>query len=168
MPQLDQTDTYLSQIFWLITSFGLLYLMMRYVLIPRLRNILDARANQIASDLERASTARQDAVEVLAAYERIMSGARHKSDALVREAFEQHALQVKNESDKLQAELDEKFAGVEARVKQARDAALADLERSVQPLIDEVLDKSSDGLVRSSKTRVVAEIRDHVQKQQAQ
>ncbi|MCH9844420.1 MAG: hypothetical protein K0U39_02825 [Alphaproteobacteria bacterium] len=166
MPQLDQTDTYLSQIFWLITSFGLLYLMMRYLLIPRLRNILDARANQIASDLERASTARQDAVEVFAAYERIMSEARHKSETQVREAFEKHALMVKNESDKLQAELDEKFSAVEARVNQARDEALADLERSVQPLVDEVLDKSSDGLVRSSKTRVMAEIRDHVQKAQ--
>ncbi len=166
MPQLDQTDTYLSQIFWLITSFGLLYLMMRYVLIPRLRNILDARANQIASDLERASTARQDAVEVLAAYERIMSEERHKNETRIREAFEEHSQMVKRESDILQAELDEKFAAVEARVNQARDDALADLERSVQPLIDEVLDKSSDGLVRSSKTRVMAEIRDHVQKTQ--
>ena len=166
MPQLDQTDTYLSQIFWLITSFGLLYLTMRYVLIPRLRNILDARANQIASDLERASTARQDAVEVLAAYERIMSAARHKSDERVREAFEKHAQMVKNESDKLQAELDVKFSAVEARVNQARDEALADLESSVQPLIDEVLDKSSDGLVRSSKERVMTEIRDHVHKAQ--
>ncbi len=166
MPQLDQTDTYLSQIFWLITSFGLLYLTMRYLLIPRLRNILDARANQIASDLERASTARQDAVEVLAAYERIMSEARHKSETRVREAFEQHALMVKRESDILQAELDGKFSAVEARVNQARDEALADLERSVQPLVDEVLDKSSDGLVRSSKTRVMDEIRDHVQKAQ--
>ena len=166
MPQLDQTDTYLSQIFWLITSFGLLYLTMRYVLIPRLRNILDARANQIASDLERASTARQDAVEVLAAYERIMSEARHKNETRVREAFEEHALMVKRESDKLQAELDEKFSAVEARVHQARDEALADLEKSVQPLVDEVLDKSSDGLVRSSKTRVMSEIRDHVYRAQ--
>ncbi len=159
MPQLEQTDTYLSQIFWLIANFSLLYLLIRYVLIPRLRNILDARANQIASDLERASTARQDAVEVLSAYERVMSTAQRDNETRVREAFDKHALMIKEESQKLQTELDGKFAVVEAEIHQIRDKALLDLETAVQPLIAEVLDKSSDGLVRTSNVRLTAHVR---------
>ena len=162
MPQLEQTDTYLSQIFWLIVNFSLLYLLMRYVVIPRLRDILDARANQISSDLERASSARQDVIEVLSSYERRMSAAQNENEARVRDAFDAQAQMIQQESEKLQKELDVKFAESEARMQTIKQQALDDLEDAVQPLITQVLEKSSDGLIRTSQSRLLDNIRTQI------
>ena len=162
MPQLEQTDTYLSQIFWLIVNFSLLYLLMRYVVIPRLRYILDARANQISSDLERASSARQDVIEVLSSYERRMSAAQNENEARVRDAFDAQAQMIQQESEKLQKELDVKFAESEARMQTIKQQALDDLEDAVQPLITQVLEKSSDGLIRTSQSRLLDNIRTQI------
>ncbi len=159
MPQIEQTYTYASQIFWLIISFSLLYGLMRFLLIPRLLGILNARVNQVASDLERASTARQDAVEVLGAYERIMSTAQKKSDLRVREVFEAQMEMIKTESEKLQVDLDKKFAEAEQRIEDARMQAFTDIETVVQPIVHTLLARTSDNLIEVSRARMLAEIR---------
>ena len=159
MPQLEQTYTYVSQIFWLIVSFSILYLVMRHILIPRLLGTLDARANQVAADLERASTARQDAVEVLNAYERVMREAHEQSNARVNEVFDRYEQMNAQEIENLQKDLDDKFEQAQLRIDQAYRIALAEIEEQVQPVIHAVLSKTSEDLVTVGKTRIMAEIR---------
>ena len=57
MPQLD-SDTFLSQIFWLIVTFGVLYWLLKTKALPKVSEVLEARQDRIASDLDRAATLR--------------------------------------------------------------------------------------------------------------
>lgn len=54
MPQFDFT-TYLSQIFWFGICFVLLFLSAHYLILPRIREILEKRANLIETDQNLAS-----------------------------------------------------------------------------------------------------------------
>ena len=60
MPQFAQVDTFASQIFWLVVSFAILYILLSKVVIPRISTVLENRQQKIASDLKRAEEARAE------------------------------------------------------------------------------------------------------------
>ena len=50
MPQLEIT-TYPSQIFWLVVSFLVLYLIMSRVIIPKISSVIKSRESEIKNDI---------------------------------------------------------------------------------------------------------------------
>ena len=53
LPQMDIT-TFPSQVFWLIITFGILYLFMWRTAIPKLRNTIEERQDKILIDINEA------------------------------------------------------------------------------------------------------------------
>jgi F-type H+-transporting ATPase subunit b len=53
MPQFDIT-TFAGQIFWLVLSFGLLYVLVSRVILPKLISIVDQREDRISQDIRAA------------------------------------------------------------------------------------------------------------------
>jgi F-type H+-transporting ATPase subunit b len=127
VPQLD-VSTFSSQIFWLIICFSVLYYLLSRKALPRISEILEARQDRIAADLDQAQRLRRDAETALEKYEAAIASAQDKAHALLAE--NQSRLQA--EAAERQAELDQQLAGqlaeAEARIAAARDRALAELE----------------------------------------
>ena len=67
MPQLNPLD-WGPQLVWLLLTFGVLYLLMVYVALPRIGSVIEARAARIAGDLARADKLRRETEEAIAAY----------------------------------------------------------------------------------------------------
>ena len=53
--------TFPSQILWLAITFGLFYLVMKKVIVPRVGSILEDRHDRIAQDLDEAERLRSEA-----------------------------------------------------------------------------------------------------------
>ena len=53
VPQMD-ISKYPSQIFWLIITFGILYIFMWKIAIPQLRTIVEERKDKVSTDLNDA------------------------------------------------------------------------------------------------------------------
>jgi F-type H+-transporting ATPase subunit b len=127
VPQLD-VSTFSSQIFWLIICFGTLYWLLSRRALPRVSEILEARQDRIAADLDQAQRLRREAEAALATYEKAMGQAHDEAQALLAEV--QNRLQA--EAAGRQAELDRQLAGqlaeAEARIASARERALAEME----------------------------------------
>lgn len=126
MPQLE-VATFASQIFWLIICFGTLYYLLSRKALPRVAEILEARQDRIAADLDEAQRLRVEAEAALAEYEAAVAKAQGEAQTLLAEA--QARLQA--ESAARQAELDAKLAKqiatAEAEITQAKQAALEEL-----------------------------------------
>jgi F-type H+-transporting ATPase subunit b len=126
VPQLD-VSTFASQIFWLIICFGTLYYLLSRKALPRVAEILEARQDRIAADLDEAQRLRVEAEAALAAYEEALAKAQAEAQALLAES--QARLQA--ETAKRQAELDarlaEQVSTAEAQIAKARQAALDEL-----------------------------------------
>ena len=129
MPQLDPS-TFAPQLFWLLITFGVLYLVMWKVALPRIANLLQERQERIDGDLERAQKLRDDAEAVLEAYEKTIAEGRARAQDVLREAMAAMAKDSDDQHAALTGRLATQTAEAEARINDARDRALEDI-RSV-------------------------------------
>jgi F-type H+-transporting ATPase subunit b len=126
MPQLVPED-WAPQLIWLAISFGLLYLLMVYVALPRIGKVIEKRADHIARDLAAAEALRRETAEAIAAYEQALAEAKQKAHAIVEEGRAKLKAETDAERAKLDKELAAKSAEAEARIEKAKNAAMKDV-----------------------------------------
>ncbi len=140
MPQLD-VATYLSQLFWLAILFGLLYLVVSRVAVPRIGEALEQRHRRIADDLETAERLNRQAQELLQLREEALARARAEAQQAVRDAKARAQAELEARRQELEADLARRLAEAERRLRQARQQALRELEGSVGELGAEIVGK---------------------------
>jgi F-type H+-transporting ATPase subunit b len=129
MPQLDAT-WFASQIFWLIVAFATLYYLLSRKALPRLGEILEARQDRIAADLDEAERLRRDAEEALASYQKLLAGAQGEAHNLLAETQARLLASAAERQAELDGQLAQQLAEAEARIAAAKDGALAELEEA--------------------------------------
>ncbi len=128
MPQIEQMGTYLSQVFWLVVTFGFLYLVLWKAALPRVSTILMERQERIDEDLRKAEEFKKEADEAMAAYDRLVADARSQAQALLRETNEQLAKDSAARHDALSAKIKADVDAAEARIDAARAQAIANIQ----------------------------------------
>ena len=123
MPQLDPSS-YASQLFWLVVTFALLYLLMWKVALPRISALLRERQEQIDDDLEKATKLKAEAEGVLKAYEAAMTEGRARAHATLREAADRVAKEAAEAQAAAEARLDRETTEAEKRIAAAKREAL--------------------------------------------
>ncbi len=126
MPQLNYT-TFPSQLFWLALTFSVLYLLLARKVLPAIRDVLQARQDRIASDLEKAELARAEAEEAKINYTRSLEQARRSAADKVTQTL----AGAKQEAMRRHADLDGKLAAqaeeTERRIQRIKAEAEAEL-----------------------------------------
>ncbi len=126
MPQLNPLD-WGPQLIWLLITFGILYLLMVYVALPRIGGVIEARAAHIAKDLATADSLRRETEEAIAAYEQALAEAKQKAHAIVEEGRAKLKEETAAERAKLESELGKKSAEAEARIDAAKTSAMREV-----------------------------------------
>jgi len=126
MPQLNPLD-WAPQLIWLLIIFGILYLLMVYVALPRIGSVIEARAAHIAKDLVTADKLRRKTEEAIAAYEQALAEAKQKAHAIVDEGRAKLKEETARERAKLDSELAKKGAEAEARISAAKNSAMREV-----------------------------------------
>lgn len=126
MPQLEPLN-WAPQLIWLVITFGILYLLMLKVALPRIGAVIEARVAKIANDLGRADTLRRETEEAIAAYEQALAEAKQKAHAIVEAGRVKLKEETAAERAKLDAELAKKSAEAEARIEQAKNSAMREV-----------------------------------------
>ena len=85
MPQLNPLD-WAPQLIWLVITFGVLYLLMKRVALPKIGSVIEMRQGRIAGDLEEADKLRRETQEAIAAYEQALAEAKARAHAIAQEA----------------------------------------------------------------------------------
>ncbi len=126
MPQLNPLD-WGPQLIWLLITFGILYLLMVYVALPRIGGVIEARAAHIAKDLAAADKLRRETEEAIAAYEQALAEAKQKAHAIIDAGRVKLKEEMATERAKLDRELGQKSAQAEARINEAKASAMKDV-----------------------------------------
>jgi F-type H+-transporting ATPase subunit b len=128
MPQLNPLD-WAPQLIWLVLTFSILYLLMKYVALPRIGSVIEARADRIAKDLAAADKLRRETEEAIAAYEQALAEAKQKAHAIVEEGRAKLKAETAAERAKLESELGKKGAEAEARIAEAKHSAMREVNK---------------------------------------
>lgn len=129
MPQIAQlAATYASQVFWLLVFFGFIFFVIGKGMVPKVMATVEARDRQIATDLTAAEAARTAADSEEAAWRVQENARRAEAQALIAKAKADAAKASEKSLAKANAKLDEQLSAAEARIAEARNGALAELE----------------------------------------
>mgnify|MGYP001159412654 FL=1 len=126
MPQLDPT-TFVPQLFWLMVTFVLLYLIMWKIAIPRIGDVLQDRQKRIDSDLEKAEELKKEAESVRQAYEKLVTNGSNKAQETIRTAREKAAAEALAQHASLTEKLAAQTTEAENRINTAKKQALANI-----------------------------------------
>ena len=126
MPQFD-LSRFPSQIFWLGVTFLVLYWVMSKIALPRIGEVLEARANRIGGDLDRASALKAEADQIKAAYEKALGESRAKAQEVGRSTEASLAREAADRQARLGNELAGRIRDAEGRIAAAKASAMGNL-----------------------------------------
>ncbi|MDQ0391643.1 F0F1 ATP synthase subunit B [Labrys monachus] len=142
------SSTFASQIVWLVIAFGLLYLLMSRIALPRVAGILDDRAGKIAADLDAARKARAESDAALATYETSLAQARAKAQNIAAETRQAVTAETNATRQQLEAELSAKLATAETQITATKTAALGSVNgiavEAAAAIVEQLIGKAPD------------------------
>lgn len=119
-----QSETFPSQLLWLGLCFLALYFLMARLALPRLGSVLEARRARIAGDLGEAQRLRSESEAVAAGYEKSLSEARSRAQAIANETRERLLAESERNRRALEDKLNAHLAESEATIAQTKSAAM--------------------------------------------
>jgi len=142
MPQLNQLpDVVLSQLFWLALVLGFIYFVIARGMVPKIQSTVDQRDQRIADDLAAAERAKADADATEEAYRAKMDESRAEAMKLTGAAKQEGALATEKKLAKADKAIQDKAAKAEAKIRESRQAALANLEGVAAELTQDIASK---------------------------
>jgi len=122
-----QSQTFASQIVWLVIAFVLLYALMAKWALPRVGRIIESRQKRIADDVADAERLKVQSDEAVAAYEKALADARARAQAIANETREQQQAAADATRKTLEGELNVKLAEAEKSIAATKQAAMANV-----------------------------------------
>ena len=145
MPQLN-FDWYPNQMFWLVVTLVVIYLVLTNVALPRIAGVLADRRRTIAGDIEQAEALKQKAVEAEEAYNKALAEARAEAGRIVAEAKAEIQKDLDAAIERADAEIAAKSAESEKKIAEIRAGALAAVEEVANATAVEVIKAVMPGL----------------------
>jgi F-type H+-transporting ATPase subunit b len=120
-----ERDTFASQLFWLFVCFGLLYLLMARVALPRVGSIFTARKSSIEGDLGEANRLKGEAEAAMTAYEKSLAEARGRAQTIGNDTRDRLNAEAEKNRKVLDDQLNAKLAQAEATIAATKTQAMA-------------------------------------------
>ena len=140
------SHTYPSQILWLVICFGLFFLFLNRVVMPRIGNILNVRSGRIRQDLDEAAKLKNEADAAAAAFEQELASARGKANAIGQQARDAAKAEAAAKRKQIESELEKKLADAEARIGKVKSAALKEVgtiaESTASAIVEHLVGKA--------------------------
>ena len=134
MPQLDPA-VWPTQLFWLAITFGILYLVIWRLALPRIADVLEARQRKLDDDLKKAAALKDEAEAIMAEYEKMRADAQASAHDVLQKAQDEMKAEAERQSQEVASKLSKQTAEAEARIAEAKAAALAGLEGTVTEVV---------------------------------
>ena len=119
MPQLDP-EFWFSQIFWLVITFGILYLVLSKLILPKISDNLETRKSQVLDNLELAEKQRNDSEAKLKEFDNIILKSKIEAKNLFSESRQKLLEDINKKRQKLENEIDKEVKIVEGEIEELR------------------------------------------------
>ncbi len=122
MPQLNP-EFWISQIFWLTLTFGILYLVLSKIILPKISANLELRKSQIQENIEAADKQRLNSEAKLKEYDEIILKSKLKATNIFKETRDKAIKNINSKKDDLEKQINEEIQKVEEEIKILKKSA---------------------------------------------
>ena len=158
MPQLDPEFWY-SQIFWLIITFGILYIVLSKFILPKISDNLEARKSQVLENLELAEKQRNESENKLKEFDNIILKSKIDAKNLLNESRKKLLDDINNKRQKLDEEIDKEIKIVEAEIEELKKKSPEKINKiAIETSTDLVKQLIGANINNSSITAIVTDI----------
>mgnify|MGYP001425355484 FL=1 len=139
MPQLNP-EFWISQIFWLIIVFGVLFVILSKMILPKISANLEARKSQILENIGAAEKQREESENKIIEYEKIILDSKNESKNYFSKAREQILKDIDKKRKILEHEINEEIKKAEKEI--------IDLKNKSPEKINKIAVEASSDLVK--------------------
>ena len=143
MPQLEIT-TYPSQIFWLVISFLLLYLIMSRIIIPRISSVIKSRETEIKNNIHISEQMYKDTEIINDEYEETKKNIENEARQIINHLKETTNKKITKSTELLKKRLEQKLKKNEQEIINKKKKALKEINKISLNLSEEILKKLSN------------------------
>ena len=115
MPQLNP-EFWISQIFWLTLTFGILYVVLSKLILPKISANLELRKSQIQENIEAADKQRQGSETKLKEYDDIILKSKQKANNIFRDAREKVLKDINSKKENLDKQIGQEINKAEKEI----------------------------------------------------
>ena len=122
MPQLNP-EFWISQIFWLTLTFGILYIVLSKLILPKISSNLELRKSQIQDNIEAAEKQRKDSESKLKEYDDIIFKSKLEAKNIFKDSREKVIKDINNKKETLESQINEEIKKAEKEIEVVKKSA---------------------------------------------
>ena len=115
MPQLNP-EFWISQIFWLIITFGILFIVLTKVILPKISDNLETRKSQILENIETADKQKEESQKKIDEYEKIILDSKIKAKNIYNDSRQKIIEDLDKKREILENEINSEIKNAETEI----------------------------------------------------
>jgi|TARA_Y100000996_G_C22328733_1_gene563523 F-type H+-transporting ATPase subunit b len=150
MPQLNP-EFWISQIVWLVLTFGFLYIVLSKLILPKISDNLESRKSQILENIETAELQRKESEKKIKEFEKIILESKLKAKNHFNEVRQKTLEDISNKRIVLEKDIDKEISAAEEEInnlkinssEKIKNIAIETSNELIKQLIGEQVNNSS-------------------------
>ena len=143
LPQLD-LNTYPSLMFWSIISLIIGFALMKYLVTPNIKSILNSRETSIQNDLVKAKTSNQESEKIRQSIIKSQEDIKSKSQKIISDAILESKQNIEKKEKEISAKLELKVSEAEKKIIDTQNTVINDVINVAEEITADVVRKFTD------------------------
>ena len=156
MPQLNP-EFWISQIFWLTLTFGILYIVLSKLILPKISANLELRKSQIQENIEAAEKQRESSESKLKEYDEIILKSKLEAKNIFKEAREKALKDINSKREVLNKQIDEEINSAEKEIETLKMSAPEKINKIAIETSTELLKKLIGAEINNSSISAIVD-----------
>ena len=156
MPQLNP-EFWVSQVFWLIITFGILYVVLSKLILPKISANLELRKSQIQENIEAAEKQRESSETKLKEYEDIVTKSKLEAKNILKNVREKVINDINLKKESLDKQIDNEVKKVEHEIELLKKGAPEKINKIAIDTTSELLVKLIGTEVNNSSISAIVD-----------
>ena len=156
MPQLNP-EFWVSQIFWLSLTFGILYVILSKLILPKISANLELRKSQIQENIDSAEKQRQNSETKLKEFEEIVLRSKLKAKDIFNNARDKALKDINIKKEALDKQIDEEIKKTEQEIETLKKNAPEKINKIAIETSSEILKNLIGAEVNNSSISAIVE-----------
>ena len=143
LPQLD-FNTYPSLVFWSVVSLIIGYILMKYLVTPNIKSILNNRETNIQNDLVKAKTSSQETEKIKENIINSQKELKSRSQLIVNQALSETKQAIEKKETDINQKLNEKVVKAEQQIMETQKLVIKEVIDNAEELTAKVIQNLTD------------------------